>query len=103
MIKEITVFGTRFIHKPKLDKVSMRINGFEYTQTEVLEALERKGYNIVSWTYHWQDETFPNGKTNEVAIVKCALKTGEEPSEDNIWYTIAEKVFKKVNYKPTLE
>ncbi|MGD1319178.1 hypothetical protein [Chryseobacterium sp. 2R14A] len=103
MIKEIVIFGTWFIHKPKLDKEKMRINGFEYTQTEVLEALKRKGYNIVSWTYHWQDETFPNGKTNEVAIVKCALKFGEEPSEENIWYKIAESEFQKINFKPVLE
>lgn len=102
-MNEITVFGTRFIHRPTFDKKSMKINGFEYTKPEILEALERKGYNIVDWTYIWQDETFPNGITNETANVQCAIKEGEKPSEANIWYKIAEKEFKKVNYKPLLE
>lgn len=100
-MNEIRIFGTRFIHKPNFNKKSMKINGFEYSENEVLEALKSKGYNIVRWTYHWQDETFPNGNSNEVTIVMCALSAGEVPSENNIWYKVAEQQFKIIE-KPSL-
>ncbi|GAA2327822.1 hypothetical protein GCM10009853_101130 [Glycomyces scopariae] len=100
-MNEIRIFGTRFIHKPNFNKESMKINGFEYSENEVLEALKEKGYNIVRWNYSWQDESFPNGKTNEVSIVKCALKDREQPSEQNIWYKVAEKEF-RIKNKPSL-
>lgn len=101
-MKEIIVFGIRFIYKPTKDKKSMIINGYEYTQSEVIEALKNKGYYIELWEYHWQDETFPNGITNEVTFIHCALKDNEDASEENIWYKIAEKEFKKTFAKPEL-
>lgn len=78
----------------------MKINGYEYTESEVLEALEKKGYQIASWTYHFLDESFPNGTTEECIIVKCAFKN-DLPSEENIWYKVAEKEFQKIE-KPSL-
>lgn len=78
----------------------MKINGYDYTELEVLEALEKKGYQIVRWTYYFLDETFPNGITEECLLVKCALKN-DLPSEENIWYKVAEREFQKTE-KPKL-
>lgn len=36
-------------------------------------------------------------------MVECAIKEGEEPSEANFWYKVAEKEFQKINVKPPLE
>lgn len=100
MIKEIIIFGTRFRHRPA-KKESMIINGYEYSEREVLEALEKKGYKIVSWLYQFDDETFPNGITREKVELNCAVKPGEEPSEQNIWYKVAANEFKN-KQKPLL-
>lgn len=102
-MKGITIFGTRFIHKPNVNRETIKLNGYEYTKDEVFTALQKKGYSFRYWTFHWKDETFPNGITMETATVICALKDGEEPSEQNAWYKVAEKEFKKTNYKPILE
>ena len=100
MIKEIKLFGARFFHRPE-KKESMKINGFEYSETEVLEALKIKGYKIIPWIYEFDDETFPNGKTREKIELNCAVKDGEKPAEENIWYKVAEQEFKK-KCKPSL-
>lgn len=78
----------------------MQINGFEYSKFEVFEALKKKGYSFKYWTYTWKDETFPNGITMETVMIECALKEGEEPSNLNVWYKVAEKEFQ--NDKPAL-
>lgn len=85
----------------KKDVQHMTINGFEYTQDEVLEALKKKDYMIVRWNYEYIDDTFPNGKTLENIITFCALKK-DLPSEENIWYKVAEKEFAKQE-KPILQ
>lgn len=100
MIKEITLFGARFIHRPE-KKEMIKINGYDYSEKEVLEALEKKGYRIVPWIYEFDDETFPNGKTREILELNCAVKEGEEPAEENIWYKVAEIEFKN-KCKPSL-
>ncbi|MEI7489564.1 MAG: hypothetical protein WCJ72_19535 [Chryseobacterium sp.] len=67
----------------------MKINGFEYTESEILEALKKKGYVILPFrTYH---ERHIHGSTFEKDWfdTKCALKGSELPSDQNIWTNVA--------------
>lgn len=84
-------------------EVLIKLNGFDYSKLEVFEALHKKGYIFKYYTDTWKDETFPNGISIETTMVECAIKEGEEPSEANFWYKVAEKEFQKINVKPPLE
>ena len=70
----------------------MKINGFEYTEQEVLEALRSKGYLILVYV---SEEI---GRTP----IKCAVKGDELPCEKNMWQNVALKVFQRTFVKPKL-
>lgn len=80
----------------------MEINGFDYSQQEVLEALKKRGYLILN--YETYEETPIHGscfaRTN--ISTKCAVKGGDIPSDDNIWSEVARKEFEKPIIKPPL-
>ncbi|PWN62292.1 hypothetical protein [Chryseobacterium oncorhynchi] len=80
----------------------MEINGFEYSQQEVLDALKAKGYLILN--YETYEETPIHGscfaRTN--ISTKCAVKGNELPSDDNIWHLVAKRIFSKPESKPSL-
>lgn len=79
----------------------MKINGFEYTESEILEALKKKGYLILPFrTYH---ERHIHGSTfhKEWYDTKCAV-TNEDPSDQNIWTNVALREFQKQFVKPPL-
>lgn len=99
-MKQVRVFGTLCTHKPT-KKESMKINGYEYSDTEVLEALKKRSYQIVPFKYEFTDESFPIGPTWEKLDVVCAVKPGEEPKEENIWWNVAKVEF-TFNEKPKL-
>lgn len=80
----------------------MKINGFEYTESEILEALKKKGYLILSYkTYH---EVHIHGSAfiKDWYDTKCALKGSDLPSDLNIWTNVAIKEFQKEFIKPKL-
>ena len=80
----------------------MKINGFEYTQQEIFEALRKKGYLLLRYTYIATDETFPNGVEHFEVNTYCALKGADLPSEKNTWENVAIKEFQKSFVKPPL-
>ena len=86
----------------KIAETIITINGYKYTQTEVLEALRKKGYLILDWIWEYKDETFPGGIEIVKSPVKCALKGADLPSEKNIWTNVAIKEFQKEFVKPPL-
>ncbi len=53
----------------------MKLNGFEYTESEIFEALRKKGYLLLRYTYTGTDETFPGGIETFEINTHCALKT----------------------------
>ncbi|WP_139420954.1 hypothetical protein [Chryseobacterium mulctrae] len=80
----------------------MKINGFEYTESEVLEALRIKGYLIVPFkTYH---ERHIHGSRFEKDWydTKCAVKGEEPPADENIWQNVAIKELQQTFVKPKL-
>ena len=80
----------------------MIINGFTYTEEEILEALHQKGYVILPWVWIYEDETFPGGVELVRRPTKVALKGADLPCEKNIWTNVAIREFQKEMKKPPL-
>jgi len=80
----------------------MRINGFEYTQDEVMDALRAKGYVLLH--YRTYNEKHIHGSTfeKEWYSTKCAVKGAELPNDSNVWQNVAIKEFQKEFVKPKL-
>lgn len=80
----------------------MKINGHEYTEAEIFEALRKKGYLLLRFTYTDTDETFPGGTETFEIDTFCALKGADMPSEKNTWENVAIREFQKSFVKPPL-
>ena len=89
------------IMKPKLI-IIMKINGFEYTESEVLEALRKKGYTILPYRTYTETPIHGSGFTKDWYWTKCAIKGADIPSDENIWQNVAIKEFQKEFIKPKL-
>ena len=89
------------IMKPKLI-IIMKINGFEYTEQEVLEALRKKGYTILPYRTYTETPIHGSGFTKDWYNTKCAVKIDQLPSDENIWQNVAIKEFQKEFIKPKL-
>ena len=89
------------IMKPKLI-IIMKINGFEYTEIEVLEALRKKGYTILPYRTYTETPIHGSSFTKDWYDTKCAVKRDQLPSDENIWHNVAIKEFQKEFIKPKL-
>ena len=89
------------IMKPKLI-IIMKINGFEYTESEVLEALRKKGYTILPYRTYTETPIHGSSFTKDWYDTKCAVKADQLPSDENIWQNVAIKEFQKEFIKPKL-
>ena len=89
------------IMKPKLI-IIMKINGFEYTESEVLEALRKKGYTILPYRTYTETPIHGSGFTKDWYDTKCAVKADQLPSDENVWHNVAIKEFQKEFIKPKL-
>jgi len=89
------------IMKPKLI-IIMKINGFEYTESEVLEAFRKKGYTILPYRTYTETPIHGSGFTKDWYDTKCAVKADQIPSDENIWHNVAIKEFQKEFIKPKL-
>ena len=89
------------IMKPKLI-IIMKINGFEYTESEVLEALRKKGYTILPYRTYTETPIHGSSFTKDWYDTKCAVKADQLPSDENIWHNVAIKEFQKEFIKPKL-
>ena len=81
---------------------SMNINGFEYTENEVLDALRQKGYLILPYRTYTETHIHGSGFTKDWYDTKCAVKGADLPSDENVWKNVAIKVFTKSFTKPKL-
>ena len=70
----------------------IKINGYWYSYGEVKEALEKKGYYIVTLEVSSEKRDYPKYET-------YALKDGKEPSPLNTMQSVALREFHK---KPAL-
>jgi hypothetical protein len=89
------------IMKPKLIIIK-KINGFEYTESEELEALRKKGYTILPYRTYTETPIHGSSFTKDWYDTKCAVKDGQTPSDENIWQNVAIKEFQKEFIKPKL-
>lgn len=80
----------------------MKINGFTYTEEEILDALRTKGYIILPWVWEYKDETSPGQAKVERSQTKVALRADDMPCEKNIWTNVAIREFQKEMRKPPL-
>ncbi len=67
----------------------------EYTQMEIIEILQKKGYEIISYLWQYKDTTFL-GTTYHEKWTFTATKGDEPQGESNIYTTVFEKEVKKV-------
>lgn len=81
----------------------MKINGFEYTEEEVLEALREKGYLILPYRTYNETHIHGSGYIQDWYDTKCAVKGDQLPSDENVWQNVAIKVFTKRFTKPKLQ
>lgn len=82
--------------------INLFINGHQYTQEEIFEALRAKGYLILRYNYTDTDESFPGGVESFEIKTYCALKGADMPSEKNLWENVAIREFQKGFVKPKL-
>ncbi|HCM34140.1 hypothetical protein [Chryseobacterium sp.] len=80
----------------------MEINGFEYSQQEVIEALKAKGYLILNYETFTEEPIHGSTFIKHHITIKCAVKGNELPSDDNVWFLVAKKEFTKPESKPSL-
>lgn len=80
----------------------MIINGFTYTEEEILDALRQKGYLILPYRDYHETHIHGSGFVKEWYDTKCAVKGAELPSEKNIWTNVAIREFQKEMKKPPL-
>jgi len=80
----------------------MEINGYEYTEAEILEALKHKGYLILPFETYKETPIHGSSFQKQYYKTKCAVKGNEIPSEGNIWTLVADKEFNKPIQKPKL-
>lgn len=86
-----------------LNNGTVNINGFEYTQEEVLDALREKGYLILPFKTYTETPIHGSGFTKDWYETKCAVKGADLPSDDNVWQNVAIKEFTKSFTKPKLQ
>lgn len=80
----------------------MTINGFNYTEEEILDALRQKGYLILHYRDYHEKHIHGSGFVKEWYDTKCAVKGAELPCEKNIWTNVAIREFQKEMKKPPL-
>lgn len=80
----------------------MKINGFEYTKLEVLEALREKGYQIIPFRTYTETHIHGSTFTKDWYDTHCAVKAADLPADENVWENVAIKEFIKSFTKPKL-
>ena len=80
----------------------MKINGFEYSQEEVLEALRLKGYLILPYKTYTEEHIHGSGYHKEWFETKVAIKGDQLPCDEYIWHNVAIREFQKEFVKPKL-
>lgn len=80
----------------------MKINGYEYTESEVLDALRLKGYLILPFKTYNERHIHGSRFEKYWYDTKCAVKGADLPSDENVWQNVAIKEFQKSFTKPKL-
>ncbi|MCU7615645.1 hypothetical protein NZ698_00425 [Chryseobacterium sp. PBS4-4] len=65
-------------------------------QQEVFEFLSKQGYEVKSWLWEYEDETFPNGVTLHESWTFTATKEGDDQCEETIYTEVFDKEVKQL-------
>lgn len=65
-------------------------------QSDIFEFLQKLGYEIKSWLWKFEDETFPNGISYHESWTFTATRNGEEQSEDTLFLTVFKQELTKL-------
>lgn len=76
-----------------LIKMKIEIN---FTQSEIFEFLQKKGYEIKAWLWQFTDETFPNGISLHESWTFTACKAGEIQSEETIYTKVLDREIQRI-------
>lgn len=79
----------------KNDNFTMYIK-MNIPQSQMLDFLSKKGYDVKSWLWRYEDTTFPNETTKHESWTFTATKKGEKQSEANIYTAVFEEEIRKV-------
>lgn len=80
----------------------MKINGYEYTDEEIQDALRRKGYLLLPYRTYTETHIHGSRFVKEWYDTKVAIKGDQLPSDEYIWTNVAIKEFQKEFTKPPL-
>lgn len=69
----------------KIIKMKIEMN---FPQSEIFEFLQKKGYEINSFLWRYEDETFPGGWSSHETWTFTATKPGEIQEEKNIYTNV---------------
>lgn len=87
--------------KHKNDDIPKIEISLEIPVSNILIFLNNRGYEVKSWVWEYEDETFPNGCTTEKSLTFTATKRNQKQSEDNIYSVIFQneilKLLKSLN------
>lgn len=67
-----------------------------FTQSEIFEFLQKKGYEIKAWLWQFTDETFPNGISSHESWTFTACKSGEIQSENTIYTKVLDREIQQI-------
>lgn len=57
----------------------------------IFAFLQRRGYETKPWLYIYEEETFPNGKSQHESWTFTATKSGELQSKEALFLTVFER------------
>ena len=80
----------------------MKINGFEFTQEEIFEALRQKGYLILPYRTYTERHIHGSRFEKDWFDTYCAVKGDLLPFDGNMWQNVAIVEFTKHFTKPPL-
>lgn len=81
------------LQKINFETYKMKIE-MHLPQSEIFNYLQKKGYEINSWLWRYEDETFPGGITHHEQWTFTATKLGEKQCEENIFTSVFEREMK---------
>jgi len=81
---------------PKGDNTIIIAMEIQAPHESVFYFLQSKGYEVKSWLWKYQDESFPGGQSSHETWTFTATKEGENQNEGTMFLTVLEKEIKQI-------
>ncbi|WP_187477828.1 hypothetical protein [Amniculibacterium sp. G2-70] len=80
----------------------LKINGYNYSKEEVLDALRGRGYLVLPYKTYTETHIHGSRFVNDYYNTHVAIKGDQLPSDEYIWTNVAIREFQKEFVKPKL-